>query len=334
MRRVWWLAVAFAVAAQDPPKFDVQSRLVLVPATVTDAKGRSVNDLEPVDFIVLDNGRPQKATVDSIATGVAPIALVVPIQASGISKAALEKVRKVGAMIEPFVTGDRGCAAVLSFSERVDWIQHCTNAEGLISRAFAGLTYGEPRQARMLDAVDEAIKHLKERPNARRVLPADLGIARPQQQNNSRRRCRRSPNRRCRIYAATYSAFKTAWTTKSSATADPQMPKRPKTPSEETGTNSGGPVHCTPFGCPDPPLLKPDQSVDLKAALGELRRLGQTNTAQALAQGTGGTLLPFTRLYVLSFVPDDSTPGFHTIEVRVARDDTHVRARPGYWSTQ
>jgi hypothetical protein len=107
--------MVLTVTAQNPPQFGVQSRLVLVPATVTDAKGRSLDTLEPSDFLVLDNGRPQKATVDSIATGVAPIALVVAIQASGISKAALEKVRKVGAMIEPFVTGDRGCAAVMAF---------------------------------------------------------------------------------------------------------------------------------------------------------------------------------------------------------------------------
>ena len=351
MRCVSWFAMALTVAAQNPPQFGVQSRLVLVPATVTDTKGRSLDNLEPSDFLVLDNGRPQKATVDSIATGVAPIALVVAIQASGISKAALEKVRKVGAMIEPFITGDRGCAAVMAFSERISWIQKCTNDEGLISRAFAEVTYGQPKQARMLDAVDEAIQHLKERPNARRVL---LLISESRDRSSKATLddvAVAAQTAGVAIYAATYSAFKTSWTTKSSATADPQMPKRPKTPSEETGTNSGGPVHCTPFGCPDPPLLKPDQSVDLKAALGELRRLGQTNTAQALTQGAGGALLPFTRLkgleeaiqklgaelhsqYVLSFVPDDNTPGFHAIQVRVARDDAHVRARPGYWSTQ
>ena len=99
------------------------------------------------------------------------------------------------------------------------------------------------------------------------------------------------------------------------------------------------------------PVIEIAQEGSGDAALGELRRLGQTNTAQALTQGTGGALLPFTRLkgleeaiqklgaelhsqYVLSFVPDDNTPGFHTIEVHVARDDAHVRTRPGYWSTQ
>jgi hypothetical protein len=59
------LVLAFTLYAQNP-RFGVQSRLVLVPVTVTDAKGRAVNGLEANDFVVLDNGRPQKATVDTL----------------------------------------------------------------------------------------------------------------------------------------------------------------------------------------------------------------------------------------------------------------------------
>src|SRR6202171_3344845 len=135
MRCLLSFAVALTLAAQDP-QFDVQSRLVLVPVNVTDAKDRTVDGLEPKDFVVFDNGRPQKATVDTLATGVAPIALVIAIQTSGISKAVLEKVRKVGAMIQPLVTGERGCAAVVSFSERVRWIQECTKSEDALAHAF------------------------------------------------------------------------------------------------------------------------------------------------------------------------------------------------------
>ena len=98
MKTVLSLALAVSLLAQEP-RFDVQSRLVLVPATVTDAKGRSVDGLELTDFVVLDDGRPQKVSVDSFGTGVAPIALVIAVQSSGISAAVLAKVRKIGAMI-------------------------------------------------------------------------------------------------------------------------------------------------------------------------------------------------------------------------------------------
>jgi VWFA-related protein len=342
--------LVLTLAAQDP-QFDVQSRLVLVPANVTDAKGHTVDNLEPKDFVMLDNGRPQKVTVDTTATGVAPIALVVAIETAGISKAVLEKVRKIGAMIQPFVTGERGCAAVVSFSERVSWIQECTNSDDALARAFEQVHPGEAKSARMLDAIDESIQRLRQHANSRRVL---LLIS------ESRDRGSRASldqiavaaqTAGVTVYAATYSAFKTAWMSKSSATGEAQAPKVPKTPSEQTGTLSGGPPHCGPFGCPDPPVPLAEQRVDILGGIGELVRLGKTNTTQALAKGTGGVTFPFTRLkalqeaiqklgaelqsqYLLSFMPEHGTSGYHTLDVRVTAGDFRVRARPGYWSTQ
>ena len=153
------------------------------------------------------------------------------------------------------------------------------------------------------------------------------------------------------VYAATYSAFKTAFTSKSSAASEPKVPTRPKTPKDENNTVSGGPPRCNPQGCPDPPLPPPEQRVDILGGMGELVRLGKTNTTQALTKGTGGVTFTFTRLkgleeaiqklgaelhsqYLLSFTPDDSTGGYHRLEVRVADADFRVRARPGYWSMQ
>lgn len=149
------------------------------------------------------------------------------------------------------------------------------------------------------------------------------------------------------MYAATYSAYTTAFTTR--AGAEPRMPKRPDRPSEESGTITGGPAQCGPNGCPVPQLPPPEQRFDILGGIGELIRLGKVKDAQALAQLTGGTLFPFTRLkgleqaiqklgaelhsqYLLSFTPEDSTAGYHSLEVRVAGGDYRVRARPGYWA--
>lgn len=82
MKQALALAAALSVCAQQP-RFDVESRLVLVPVTVTDPKGRSVDDLDASEFVVLDNGLPVKAAVDTFTTGVAPIALMVVVQSSG-----------------------------------------------------------------------------------------------------------------------------------------------------------------------------------------------------------------------------------------------------------
>src|SRR4051794_6093261 len=162
--------LALSLAAQDASHFDVQSRLVLVPVTIRDQDGRTIENLGEDDFIVLDNGRPQKVHVDTFATGVAPIALVIAVQSSGISRAVLAKVVKIGAMIQPLVTGERGCAALVSFAEHIDWLQECTNDPDSIGRAFNRLRPGAEKSARMLDAVHEGIERLRKRSNARRVL--------------------------------------------------------------------------------------------------------------------------------------------------------------------
>ncbi len=350
MRCLVWLAAAILVAAQDP-RFDVQSRLVLVPVTVTDAKGHTVDGLEPADFTLLDNGRPRKISVDPMMTGVAPIALVVAIQASGISQPVLEKVRKIGAMIQPVITGERGCAAVAAFSERVTWLQECTGDEDALARAFGQVRPGAAKSAHMLDAVQESIERLRQRPGSRRVL---LLISESRDRGSEAAledAAVEAQRAGVTVYAATYSAYATAFTTKSSATAEPRMPKRPTKPSDDTGTVTGAPPSCGPHGCVAAPVPSSDQTVDILGGIGEVIRLGKVNTTQALTRDTGGVTFPFTRLkgleqaiqklgaelhsqYLLSFMPQDSEPGYHRLEVRINTGDYRVRARPGYWPVQ
>jgi VWFA-related protein len=341
MKALVWLAAA-TLAAQEP-RFGAQSRLVILPVTVTDAKGRAVAGLQPEDFIVLDNGRPQKVTVDTPDTGVAPIALAVAVQASGISNAALEKIRKVGVMMLPLVAGGRGCVAIVVFSDRVRWIQDCTTEEDRVAAAFERIRPGAERAARMLDAVEECIVRLRGRQNARRVLLL-ISESRDRGSETSLEQVVMDAQAAgVTVYAATYSAFMTAWTTRSSATAEPQPPMRPPKPSDETGTVYGAPSTVK--------LPPPEQRVDILGGIGELARLAKTNTTAALAQATGGAAYSFTRLktleqtidklsrelhsqYVLSFTPDDATPGRHRLEVRVGRGQFRVRVRPAYWSVQ
>ena len=340
------LVLAFTAAAQEP-RFGVQSRLVLVPVTVTDAKGQSIDSLETKNFVLLDNGRPQQATVDTMATGVAPIALIIAIQASGLSRPVLEKVQKIGSMIQPLVTGDRGCAGVVTFSDRVDWLQECTNDAGALTRAIELVRPGAGKKARLLDAAFGSIKALEKQPNSRRVLLL-ISESRDRSSETALEQVATAAEAAAvTVYAATYSVFTTAFT--SNSAPEPQAPKVPKTPSEQTGTIDGGPPHCGPLGCPNPPLPTSEQRVDLLAGIGELVRLGKTNDTAVLTDATGGATFPFTRRkgleeaieklgselhsqYLLSFTPDDFTAGYHRLEVRVSRDDVRVRARPGYWS--
>jgi VWFA-related protein len=344
-------AYAASLAAQEP-RFDVRSRLVIVPVTATDLKGRSVDGLAALDFLLFDNGRQQKATFDTIDTGVAPIALVIAVQSSGISAAALEKVRKIEAMIEPLITGERGCAGVVSFAERVTWLQDCTKDPDALERAFHRLQPvlrpGEEKEARMLDAVQSAVEHLRSRPNTRRVL---LLISESRDRGSETAldvATAAAQSAGVTVYAATYSALKTAFTSKLPV-SQPRRPLKPKTPNDNLGTvNAAPPGKNNPW----PKIPPPEQQVDAIGGIGELARLLKLNTTEALTKGTGGTTFPFTRQkaleeaiaklgselhtqYVLSFVPEASAPGYHTLAVRLARTgEFRIRARPGYWSTE
>jgi hypothetical protein len=153
------------------------------------------------------------------------------------------------------------------------------------------------------------------------------------------------------VYAATYSAFKTGFTSKAPPETEPLTLNHPKMPTDETGTVSGGPPECNPVACPDPAMPHPEQRVDVKGGIGELVRLVKTNTSEALTKGTGGAIFPFTRLkgleeairklgaelhsqYLLSFTPENPASGYHRLEVCVAGGDFRVRARPGYWTLE
>jgi VWFA-related protein len=333
------LLAAVTLVGQEQ-RFETQSRLVQIPVNVTDGKGRPVDGLEAADFLVLDNGEPRKVVVDTFNTGLAPIALVVAVQSSGISAAVLAKVQDVGAMIQPLITGAYGCAALVSFDERVEWLQDCTEDPYKLSDAFYRLRPGAERDAHMLDAAYEAVERLLLRPNSRRVLLL-ISESRDRGSETSLEKLLFAAQASgVTIYTATYSAFATALTAKRSRPArlpeeQPEATKPPKQPP---------PAGRTPVPTPTP------QRVDLLAGMGELLRLGKTNATKALAEATGGTVFEFTRQkgledalqelggelntqYVLSFVPESPVPGYHELEVRVKDGDKcEIRARPGYWA--
>lgn len=328
---------------QPPPGFEVKSRLVLVPVNVTDQKGRNVEGLGADDFVILDNNRSHPATVDSTITAGSPIALAVAVQSSGISSAALAHIRKIGAMIPPLLTGERGCASLVDFAAHVRWRQECTASAEALSRAFASVGTGEPRTGRLLDAVDEAVERLRKRTNMRRVLfliseardrgsKAALGDVLTNAQLAG-----------VTIYAATYSAFQTALIAKPGDNEPPPIPQPPPwvprgVPGEPPGRER----------VPIPPI---EQRGDILGGLGELKQAGKVNAAKALAHGTGGLVYSFARQkgledaieklgaelhtqYILAFTPRSLEPGYHRLDVRLKRPGSYrIRSRPGYWMT-
>lgn len=323
-------------------QFGVEARLVQAPVVVTGADGKVVEGIEADEWVLLDNGREQKVTVDTIETGLAPVSLAVLVQTSGITAAAIEKVAKIGAMIQPLVTGERGCAMVGAFAESVEWMGDCTSNADEIDVAFRRLRPGEPRAGRMLDAVGEAIGKLRARPKSRQVI---LLISESRDRGSEMalaEAVRQCESESVSIYAFNYSAFLTGFTSKTAPiTRLPFGVRRNGTGRHVPGSPPTFDRHAR--------ATEPEQRVDLLAAGEELSRLDQTNTSLLLSTLTGGRVLKFAKQAgledvvqelgselrsssVLSFAPDDKTAGFHRIEVRLKRPGTYTyRVRAGYW---
>lgn len=304
------------------------------------AGGRTVDGLEASDFVVLDEGRPQKFAVETIDTGVAPIALVVAVETAGISRAAVDSIRRVGAMIQPMVTGERGCAGLVTFDSRIEWVEECAKDP---ADAFRKLRVSEQQtKARLLDAASSAIDHLRKQENARRVL---LLISESRDRGSETKVeevAAAAQAAGVSVYMLGYSAWAAAFGSK--APVGEQKPaKTPTTPQEAMGTYNGEPTTKL-----NPKIPPPEQRVDILGGIRELSHMRSNKVAEELVKSTGGATFPFVKLkgletairnlgedlhsqYVLTFVPDRPTPGYHTLEVKVKRPGAfQVRARPGY----
>jgi VWFA-related protein len=308
--RLTLAALLIIPAAQ--PQFRSEAHVIQVPVSVLDKKGHEIEGLTAADFQLLDDGLPQSAVLDTFGTGVAPISLVIAIQTSGISTPALAKIRRVGGMFGPLVVGGKGEAAIITFSAEVKLTCDFTSDSARLQNTFSTLNATGYKQARMLDAVGQAVLLMQKR-EGRKVI---FLISETRDRGSDKKypdTVAAIQRDGIEIFAAHYSAYATTWTAKPS-----DLP-------ESTGQ-------------------------DLGAIFTEIGRMAVTNDIQALTDATGGSDYPFLKgrglensieklgvelhaQYILSFPrPEDSTQGLHKIEVLVpSHPEARIKARKA-WS--
>jgi VWFA-related protein len=312
--------VASACLAQDQPTFRVPSRLVTAPTLVFSSDDRLVFGLERDDFRVFDNGRTQRAALETEA---APISLVVAVQATQDVRHYLRFISRVGSTVEALLVGATGEAAVLSYGADIKVLKPFESGDVQVS--LRTLT-GSGRQARGIDAGMRAIALLKTRPKRRgRVLlyigqPMDSGS-----ESNLAALRDEAERENVSVYALALPEVGKAFVSDTFSLEG-----------LSSTTDRGGFKAGVDLGRLGPVLNRTAQAAQA------------TDPFSILTSATGGTQFHFREqreledgisligvelrsAYVLSYAPNSAESGYHTIRVDVGVPGAKVHSRPGYW---
>jgi VWFA-related protein len=347
------LCGAFLNQAQDPAvpadipadsEATIRTRVdvVMAPVTVTTRYGDEyVDGLQPQEFKLLDNGKEQNIHVDVTFQ---PISLVIAIQANDHVEGILPKVNKIGSMIQPMVIGEQGEAAVLAFDHRFRVMQDFTSDPTKIEAGIKKITPGSS-SSRMIDAVIESVRMLRQRPsNRRRILLLITEVRDKGSSGKVRDALNDIQMNNVSVYTVDVSRMMAGLT---SRPADPRpdnlppamyplpanVPATPNNVMQVTGSQ-GDSVQFIP--------LMVEIFKDTKAIFVD-------NPAEVFARGTGGTQYSFGKQkgledaiekigheihsqYLISYNPNNKNEGgFHELQVIVDRPNLKIRTRPGYW---
>jgi len=333
-------AAILMLACTAPAQFKSTVPLVVAPTTVTDSKGHYVDGLAPEDLALYDNNVLQSIQMDWMLY---PISLVVAVQTSENSGAVIDKLGGSGILFTQLLAADAGETAVISFSDSVKVHQDFTKDPDSVIHALRMLRK-EGGNAKMLDAIQQALRILEARPAGRRRIILMIAEKRDRRSTAKLPEVMEQVQRlNATIYWLTYSPFLEPYTV------------RPKTkedlkPEAERIKVAQCAMCPRPDDTPVPPDLGPGGMI---YGLGELVRLSKPDLSRLFTDTTGGRTLGFLkknalehtiqlvaeevhRQYILSFQPKATEPGqFHTLRVVVKqRPELQVRTRQGYWALQ
>lgn len=320
-----------------PPTIRVEVNHVLAPTTVLDRHGNYVAGVKPWEFVLYDNSKEQNIQVDQAFV---PISLVIVVQASANIEGILPKIQRTAAMFQPLVVGEAGEIAVVAFDHRVRVMQDFTPDAEKVSAAFQKIKVGST-QAALNDAVQEATRMLRHRPEGRRRIIVLFAESRD---TGSSARAKEVLTdlqfANVQVYPVDISHLMSVLTSKA------QPPRPSSIPASAMAPQHGGPQ------TPDAANYQSSMG-NVMPAFVEIFR-GVTgifidNPTELYSKFTGGKELSFKTdrgvqeavekignevhaQYLLTYTPNNKMEGgFHDIKVTIRRDGLRVRTRPGYW---
>jgi VWFA-related protein len=156
-------------AHPETPTLRVTTNEVLVPTLVEKRGGGIIYGLKQDDFVLEDNGVPQKIRVQE-EMDTAPVALVVAVEEGGVSALEFQKLAKLGPLLDLFLSDNRSQAALVGFDSKPHLIVDYTRTSDDVESALKRLEPGDGGDA-ILDTVSYAVDLLETQPKQyRRVL--------------------------------------------------------------------------------------------------------------------------------------------------------------------
>jgi len=296
----------------DQPVLRVTTQEVLVPTLVERRGGGIVYGLKADNFIVDDNGVPQKVHVQE-EMDTAPVALVVAIEQGGMSVLEFDKFARLGPLLDTFLSDPRSQAALVGFDSEPHLLHDYTHAGEDINQSLKQMEPGDGGDA-ILDTVSYAVDLLQSQPKSYRRVLLLISQARDHGSKHT----------------------KIEELIKKIGQSDVLVLS----------------VSFSPFGAELLHDMKDSGDVrttNMVAALWALVQAFKKNVTEEVARMSGGEYTTFVadkkfeqrvvdaakharNRYLLTFSPSDPTPGLHSIKVRTAQDyGARVVARANYW---
>ena len=138
----------------EQPNLRVTTTEVLVPTLVEKRDGEILYGLKPNDFVLEDNGVPQKIRVQE-EMDTAPVALVVAVELGGVSVLEFDKLAKLGPLLDVFLSDPRSQVALVGFDSVPHLIQDYTHSGDAVNAELQQLQPGDGGAA-ILDTVNYA----------------------------------------------------------------------------------------------------------------------------------------------------------------------------------
>jgi VWFA-related protein len=294
------------------PTLRVTANEVLVPTLVEKRGGGIVYGLKPDDFVLEDNGVPQKIRVQE-EMDTAPVSLVVAVEEGGVSVLEFDKLAKLGPLLDLFLSDGKGQAALVGFDSRPHLIRDYTHSSDEINQALKHLEPGNGGDA-ILDTVSYAVDLLETQPKEyRRVL---LLISEERDHGSKHTRPEKLVEKIGRSDVLVLSVS--------------FSPSRAELLHDVKDSGD-------------------DRTMNIVSTLAMIVQAFKKNVAKEVAHMSGGEYATFTfdkgfeqrvvdaakharNRYLITFSPSDPTPGLHTIRVRTAVDyGARIVARANYW---